>query len=506
MVNKKLLRWNLVFQYGYVLTNILNSLILLPLYVSFIDDQLLGLWLATGNVLAWLTMADPGIGDVLQQKIAELKGAGKQHLIGNLIGSGFLSAFIIFLLAIITGVIFYLVIDKIIAQDLQPYPDLLSAFLISILSTAVTLVSFALAGINQGLHNASQVAISYISSNFLFLIVNIVLLWAGYGVMSIAGANLARAAYLVIFNLIVIRSSAIVQNLNITFDRKHFRSFIRIFSFTSVARVISSFASNIDLVILARFVPAGIITLFEINRRPVKMLQSLTGRYSVALMPAISHAKGSGEVESIRGEVSRRFVLYAHITLIFSFLIVLMFSDLLQLWVGPGYYAGDVVVLLLAAIFFFSTIGYFFSNMCYAVGDIRMNSLFKSLGGLAIIAGAFFGARFGGMEGMLMAILLATIVFDFFLFLNRLRVLAFIDAAIFWSIAKSWLLVVPVLAAFIVAWKIYLPAFADWSNILRLILSGVCFMLLSVSLLYMTDPGVRKIIAGFRKGSTDEKI
>jgi hypothetical protein len=33
-MNKKILKWNFIFQYGYVITNIINSIILLPLYLD----------------------------------------------------------------------------------------------------------------------------------------------------------------------------------------------------------------------------------------------------------------------------------------------------------------------------------------------------------------------------------------------------------------------------------------------------------------------------------------
>ncbi len=68
-MDKKILKWNFIFQYGWVLTNIFNSILLLPLYLLHIDATTLGVWLATGNILGWMTLVDPGVGEVLQQKI-----------------------------------------------------------------------------------------------------------------------------------------------------------------------------------------------------------------------------------------------------------------------------------------------------------------------------------------------------------------------------------------------------------------------------------------------------
>src|SRR5579875_2248084 len=118
-MNNKVLKWNFVFQYGYVLTNIFNSIILLPLYVKHIDSATLGIWLATGNILAWITLADPGIGDVLQQKIAELSGKKLNEEVSLTIGSGLVASGIILVLSILVGFVFYFLLGTIINKDVS---------------------------------------------------------------------------------------------------------------------------------------------------------------------------------------------------------------------------------------------------------------------------------------------------------------------------------------------------------------------------------------------------
>src|SRR3978361_548286 len=142
-MNKTVLRWNFVFQYGYVLTNIINSIILLPLYLKKIDAGVLGLWLATGNILAWMTLVDPGVGDVLQQQIASLRGQKKLSTLGKTMGSGFMASTLILLVAVLTGFIFYLFLGAIINKNIALYPGLSTALVLSIIATGLSLVSFS---------------------------------------------------------------------------------------------------------------------------------------------------------------------------------------------------------------------------------------------------------------------------------------------------------------------------------------------------------------------------
>ena len=234
-MNNKNLKWNFIFQYGFVITNIINALLTFPLYIDKIDPATLGLWVATGNILAWMTLADPGVGDVLQQRIAQLRGQDKSSEVGTTIGSGLMMSFIILIIAVIAGVIFYFLVGTIVDKDVSQYAGLQTALLISIIATGMSLVSFSLSGINLGLQNSAPVAISGITSNIVFLLVVVTLLFLGFGVMSIAYANLVRALYINIFNYTALQRALSSENLSIAFSKSHFKGFIKIFSFTSVS-------------------------------------------------------------------------------------------------------------------------------------------------------------------------------------------------------------------------------------------------------------------------------
>lgn len=404
----------------------INSFLLLPFYLHFIDEIQLGLWWATGNILAWLTMSDPGIGDVLQQKIAVLFGKKDFNEIAKTIGSGLIAVIFTFIISLIVGFCFYFFLDDILNVNTQNYHELKLAFLISILSTGITLVTFALAGINQGLLNSKDVALSYISSNIIFFVVNIILLKLNMGLLSIAIANLIRAIYLTLYNVITIFKTTKKQEQLISFNSNHFKKFIRVFSYTSISKIITSFANSMDLIALTRFLPPQMITLFEINRRPIKMLQGLVGRYSVALMPGMSNSFGHDK-NITRLNITKQFNIYFILALGFTCLSILCYKQLISLWIDETKYAGEYVMLLLVLNFFFGLIGYFMSNMTYALGDIKNNSLINAIKGIIFIIVIPIGAKFNGIVGVLFVSLVFTVFFDFFYFTYRLFKLEYIN-------------------------------------------------------------------------------
>lgn len=442
-MNKKILKWNFIFQYGYVLTSIVSSIILFPLYLKHIDTNTLGIWLATGNILAWMTLADPGVGDVLQQKIAELRGKKMFHEIGQTIGSGFMASALILVISVIVGFIFFFLIGSIINKDVSQYPNLQMALALSIIATGMSLVSFSMSGINQGMHNSAHVAISTLIANGVFLMVNMLLLYLEFGVISIAFANLCRALFVNIYLMASMRSLLKKEQLKIQFGLDHFKSFIRIFSFTSISRIVGGFSSSMDMIILARFIPPGMITIFEINKRPIILTQSLVGRHSVALMPVLSHAKGTGDREGINNLISKQFKFYSYAALFISFVFCLVYHDLISAWTGSGKYAGDTIMYLLVANFFFYLIGYFMANMAYALGDIKMNSLVNIIKGLLLGVLLLIVAKKYGIVGTLLASLSVVLVTDFSFFTYRLYKIGYLKTSLLKNTLQLWSVIVP---------------------------------------------------------------
>ncbi|WP_207494050.1 lipopolysaccharide biosynthesis protein [Aridibaculum aurantiacum] len=491
-MDKKVLRWNFVFQYGWVLTNVFNSILLLPFYIKYIEVTTLGVWLAASSVLNWMTMVDPGIGEVLQQKIAELRGKNEKEEIGKSIGSGLISSSFILFIAAAVGIIFYFCLGLFLKKDISQYQHLSMALLITIIATGLSLVSFTLTGINQGLHNSAQVAISSISANVLFLIVNLVFLFMGYGVMSIAIANLARASFLNIYIFTSLKKLLNRERINILFNRIHFKKFIRIFSFTSASKIISGLSYSIDMVVLARYIAPGMIAIYEINKRPLNLTNTLIGRHSVALMPLISHSKGLDDKHAIIQLINKQFRLYIYGALFVAFMFAINYFDLITAWVGEGKYIGDNILFLLVISNFVVLIAYFMSNMGYALGDIKKNSKFNIIRNLFYGVFIVIAARYYGIIGTVVVSLTMSLGIDLFFFSYRVYKMGYLQVALMKKIAGICAIIIPssAVAAYMLHLLITNTIPVDM-HFVKLLVNSACFTLFFILLLLLIDQGLR---------------
>jgi O-antigen/teichoic acid export membrane protein len=249
-----------------------------------------------------------------------------------------------------------------------------------------------------------------------------------------------------------------------------------------------------DMIMLARFIPPALITVFEINKRPIALTQSLIGRHSVALMPLISLAKGSGNKVGIIEMIGKQFRFYSYAALFVSLMFCLIYQDLISVWTGARQYAGDTIMYLLVANFFFALIGYFMSNMGYALGDIKMNSLVNIIKGVLVGVLYFIVARTYGIMGILVVSLSVIMVTDFTFFSYRLYKLGYLHPLLLKSILSVWAMVVP--AAVLTVWackKLSLYTFPEQLYIPRLILSTGLFSIVFALILLVTDAEIRNI-------------
>ncbi len=500
-MEKKILRWNFVFQYGWVLTNMFNSILLLPLYVKNIDSTTLGVWLATSSVLNWMTLADPGVGEVLQQNIAEYLGRKEYGEISRSIGSGFVASGIIVILAILFGFGCFFSIGYIINKDVTQYPHLAAALMITIVSTGMSLVSFTLSGINQGLHNSAHVAISSLSANFLFLFVNLAFLYLGFGVMSIAIANLARALFINGFNIVSMLRLLKRQSIPVIWERTHFKRFIKIFSFTSASKIISGLSYSVDMLVLARFIPPSMITVYEINKRPINLSTTLVGRHSVALMPLISHAVGAGNKQSIIDLIYKQFKFYSYASIFLCLMFVLVYFNLISLWTGPEKYIGNAMpmgntILYLLIIFnFLNLITYFMSNVGYALGDIKKNSQFNIVRNLIYGVLLYFAARYYGIMGTVVVAMCTMLVADFFYFPYKVYRMGYFSGDMVRKSLILWAIIIPVSILVIwCCWEFTDAMLATNMYFSKLLIDSTVFSIFFFTFLLLIDKEVRQMV------------
>ncbi len=88
-VNKRLAAFaNLAFGSARAVTIVVTGLVMVPLYLRFFDLSLYGAWLASGNIVALISMFGGGLSGVVTQKLAVSYGGGEREQFARIASSG----------------------------------------------------------------------------------------------------------------------------------------------------------------------------------------------------------------------------------------------------------------------------------------------------------------------------------------------------------------------------------------------------------------------------------
>lgn len=409
--------WNLFHLYFNVVIGIIRGILIIPLYLNFISAGLYGAWLATGNILMWLTLFDPGVGDVATQKIAEAYGKNDKTTIKYVISSSiFISSIICFLVLIIGISITDLLINFVRIPDSIDHIQLKEAFNVSIISTALTLFYFSLTGAITGFQETRLYGWIRNGSSLIALVINIILLFKGYQLLSIAYSGLIGALLQTILYGILLLVLMKREKISFRFSFSFLKNYSRIFSFTFANKLFLTIAQNIDLILVSRFVSVEMVTILEFSRRPLKVIRGLAISPSQAMLPTIAHLYGERNIERLKEIIDKSLRLFSFMLILIAAGFIAFNSSLLTLWVGGKYYIGDFLNLLLVLTFLFSTWAYIISNFTYSMGKIKQNSIFELIKNVLSIGFLILFGYLWGVKGIVLAALTISIISELLFF------------------------------------------------------------------------------------------
>lgn len=375
---------------------------MVPLYLRNIPVELYGAWLASGNILNWILVVDPGISTVLIQRVSKSYGANQRSLVGKYALGGILITCLITLVVLLGGIICSMHIASWInLANLDLSEELRANFFLAVIASSITLLAYTVGAINLGLQASFSHGLNYLIANTLSLISTAVLLILGYGLMSISIGLLVRSIIFFGGGLGFMLWHFRKGSIRLVFCNKRIGEIFRLMSFTSLGRVGSILSVNMDAFIIARFLGPEIVPVFALSRRGLSIAELLLNRSGNAISPSLSHLSGEGHVDKIRGIIVRLLGLNFWILgLAFGGFLALN-DDFIRIWVGSEFFVGKTISYLFCVLLLFKVIFSLMHTLCVALGDIEHSSvvqLFQSLVTFfSLLAGVYYMGLIGGV-------------------------------------------------------------------------------------------------------------
>lgn len=402
--------WNIFVRYGSIVLAMVSGVIMVPLYLRFIPIDVYGAWLASGNILAWLCLIDPGLTIVLNQRVGHAYGKQDYSAIRELMGGGLVIAAITSILVIMIGFVFAITLPSLL--KLSPSIDasvIKQAFIIAAIGTSLMVFSFALFAINQGLQSSFGCGLISIICTALSLIITIVLLYNGYGLLSLAISSLFAGIFSILGQSAYLMWRIVSEKIGISFKVGGVFTLAKLLSFTLLSRVSGIISNNLDLIVVSRFIGPETVSVLALTRKSVDFSKEFVNQPIVAFMPAVSHLSGAGEIDKAREVLMRlaRILLWL-LGMVVGGLIIFN-EDFVKLWVGPQFFAGNTINLILCGAVLFTLASNCLAFLCFALGNIKGSSLAGAAQSLLFILLLIAGTQYFGLLGTVLAPLIAVL-------------------------------------------------------------------------------------------------
>lgn len=388
--------WGVAFGYTSVAFALLRNVLLVPLYLRAISLEEYGAWLASGGALVQLFISDFGLSGALTQRLAVLLGAKRWSEIGPALGAGIAASLLLGLALTAVGVTaapFVPLFDSLTADSAR---RVMACFRISIAAGGLSILGASLVGGLRSLQNSMASGAAILASEVAGIVATVWLIFHGYGLYAIAVGLLLRSLLLACAAAAALqRDLARMSQVQVRFGGVQMRLLLGDSVYAFVASIAMKLQTQANTVIVAYLLGPAAAAIYGLTTRAHDTVLALLSQVTTALVPAMAHLYGSGNLARFRDVIQRMIPVLAATCTGALTIVVACNQGFVSLWVGPTRYGGDAVSILMAAAGFVSVIGYVAYDALLATGDFRRIARVFALTGAFHLAALCVLPRYG---------------------------------------------------------------------------------------------------------------
>ena len=441
------------------------------------------MWLASGNILAWLSTIDPGLTGVLQQQVATVYGKKDYEKLKDLIGSGIFFSVMLLILVMCFGLIFSIFLPQLLDLEImESNIIILETFRLAVFGTAFMLFSFAIKSINIGLQGILFVGICDVFVSTIAIALCVLFLHLGYGLNSIAYSILFSGLTFSLLHGFYLLQRIYFEKIGFNISLKNIKMLSQYLSYTFFSRTLGIVANNVDLIIVSRILGPENVALLALTRKSCDMSRELINQPAVAFQPTVSHAKGAGDIKKLRTVLIRLITILIWLLFLIVGGLITFNKFFVSIWVGEQFYAGNSINFFICVSVVFAMTYNVLSQLCFALGNIKGTSVVEAIQSLLFIPIAFLSTKYFGVLGTVIATIIPIILVSLWYFPTKFKQLLNLSKEDVMHLFKQIGLSVLILMLLVPVFTLFEP-----SNISSFLICCLSFSISYLSILFLVS-------------------
>ena len=385
---------NLVHQYVTIGLTIVNGIILVPLYLKYIDYKLYGAWLSTGSIIAWMGMVDAGLSEIIRQRTAQVFGARDFQNAGSVIGTSVMCNCVMGLFPLFIVLVGAPFLPDIFGIEGKHASSLSWSFILAGASVTMVIISGAASSVLQGLQQNIVMCFIYVITAVMGLFITVTMLIKGFGLISIPMGLFIRntiAVFLYWGYLLTVACRRL--NIRLTFSFAKFKEIASLASWTFLYKISFEVINQCDALVVGLVLGVETTPIFVLTKRVWDLLRMLMARVGVAFMPSLAHLHGEGDLSKFNRISARLLKTTNYLVIIGAALCLSLNHSFVNLWVGRDIYAGIGFDLIISTAILSTMFIWTINQILYAAGCIKgpaVVGVFQNLVRLALLLGLIY--------------------------------------------------------------------------------------------------------------------
>jgi O-antigen/teichoic acid export membrane protein len=398
---------NLAFHYVSLVLMVIQGIVLTPVYLRYVDPSLYGAWLATGNVIAWLSLIDPGISKLLIQRIAFLEGSGRVLELPDSMRTGLVLGWGLSAASLISWPLSRHVAALLPLASWQRV-ELADAVLLMLVATSILFLGSQPSGILLGLQKTGTVGMINTTGAVFAIFTSLVLITSGAGLSSIPAGFLVRNVVVFLGTTAALEHARSGRGLSPgRWSQAEGRRYMGLSALNYVERIAATVVTQVDSFLGAKAVSPAAAAQLGLTGKPIEPVRMLAERFAAALGPGMANLAGEGNSAKLR-EISHRILSASAFSLAVGLGgIVALNGPFVSLWVGPELFGGQRLTMLLVLSATVSVLTSSLAEITFALGAIAQATLARVIEGIVKLTLQIWLASRWGLEGIVAGGILA---------------------------------------------------------------------------------------------------
>lgn len=361
--------WHLGGNYLLNILLVVQGLVLLPLYLKYLGDRLYGFWLASGGILAWMSVMDLGIASLVLQRCAAAYGRRDLAMVGRYWRGGVLLVTLVALLVL--GVAFVLAswVPVWLRVDAEWREALSGAFLLSAIAFAINMGFDLARNFCVAVQRTQWPVFAEAAGAAIALAMTIGGLIAGWELWALPAGFLARAVFCASVGLpyavLLARSCGGGWGL----DREVLRDFGRIGPAALGSRLVGGLARQAEPLLITLFLRPELGVVFSVTQRALQAVEPFVNQVIGSTMGAFAHLIGENNRSALAAAVRRIGAVVCIGASLCGLGYCLGNEGFVHLWVGSERFGGNLLTAGLAGGSMFLLVSRLLQNLLTAAGD-----------------------------------------------------------------------------------------------------------------------------------------